>query len=191
MEGCLVLILVQTAWRISKIHEEVLVALKIAPNCDVATYVSSFKLMHSLQELLASKAWKKFVTSLIWCSIGAHPSPCPISSIPTDQVLLLHICFKAMIHPTSFTLEIFLLYFLHVVVVVSLSSIFVSLFQSFEEVVGMIWNLLSFLNTNYRQIPWWPNLKFKSYQSSNFWNWNIWSIWLLLFNTFGVKYISA
>ena len=39
MEGCLVLILVQTAWRISKIHEEVLVALKIVPNCDVATYV--------------------------------------------------------------------------------------------------------------------------------------------------------
>ena len=35
----------------------------------------------------------------------------------------------------------------------------------------MIWNLFSFLNTNYRQIPWEPNLKlllFKSYQSSNY-----------------------
>ena len=132
--------------------------------------------MHSFQELLASIAWKKFVTSLIWCSIGAHPSPCPISSIPTGPVMLVNICFKAMFHPWNISTHIYsspshacrgsllLLFLLNL-------CLFLYIFQSFEEVVGMIWNLFSFHNTNYRQIPWEPNLKlllFKSYQSSNY-----------------------
>ena len=64
------------------------------------------------------KAWKKFVTILIWWSIGAHPSPCSTPSIPTGPVMLVNICFKAIFHPPArFALEIFQLIYilLHII----------------------------------------------------------------------------
>ena len=64
------------------------------------------------------RAWKKFVTILIWWSIGAHPSPCSTPSIPTGPVMLVNICFKAIFHPPArFALEIFQLIYilLHII----------------------------------------------------------------------------
>ena len=93
------------------------------------------------------------------------PPPCFIPSIPTPA----QSC-SALVHPQNIPSVISTKTRVYVVIS-SFISIFVSVFQSFEEVAGMIWNLFSFPNTNYRQIPWEPNLKlllFKSYQSSNY-----------------------
>ena len=89
--------------------EEVLVDLK---NCDITTLEQFQTYGIFPQERLSWKArpraWKKFVTILIWWSIGAHPSPCSTPSIPTGPVMLVNICIKAIFHPPArFALEIF------------------------------------------------------------------------------------